>query len=379
MTTKTFLCSFAFAITLLISVQPCFAAKDFEQSKKQAPRAVPVSAITLETTKIQLTQHLPGRSVAYKVAEIRPQVTGIIKERLFTEGSMVEQGQQLYQINPAPYQAVYNKVKADLLRAEANLASISAKEARYRESLKVSVVSEQDYDDAKAALLDAKASVAIAQAAIESAEIDLNYTKVYSPISGQIGKSNFTEGALVTANQSNYLAKVTQLDPIYVDMQEARKKVIRLRDKSKNTDKVMVSLNLGDGFIYEHQGQFQFSDVTVSPTTSSIELRAIFPNPDQLLFPGLFVRATLLLDTVDALLIPQKAGILGAGGNMSAWIIDAKNTAQMVPIVAKETHENNWIVTDGLKVGDTVITEGFQKLRPNAPVAVAPDADNKPR
>lgn len=378
MTSKTFLCSFAVAITLLMSVQPCFAAKDGEQKQQQpAPRAVPVSAITLETTKIQLTQHLPGRSVAYKVAEIRPQVTGIITKRLFTEGSMVEQGQQLYQINPAPYQAVYNKVKADLLRAEANLASISAKEARYRESLKVSVVSEQDYDDAKAALLDAKASVAIAQAAIESAEIDLNYTKVYSPISGQIGKSNFTEGALVTANQSSLLAKVTQLDPIYVDMQEARKKVIRLRDKSKNTDKVMVSLNLGDGFTYEHQGQFQFSDVSVSPTTSSVELRAIFPNPDQLLFPGLFVRATLLLDTVDALLLPQKAGILGSGGNMSAWIVDDKNNAQMIPIVAKETYGNNWIVTKGLKIGDTVVTEGFQKLRPNTPVTVVPAAGNQ--
>lgn len=290
---------------------------------------------------------------------------------------MVERGQQLYQINPAPYQAVYNKVKADLLRAEANLASVAAKEARYRESLKVSVVSEQDYDDAKAALLDAKASVAIAQAAIESAEIDLNYTKVYSPISGQIGKSNFTEGALVTANQSNFLAKVTQLDPIYVDMQEARKKVLSLREKSKHTDKVMVTLDLGDGFIYEHQGQFQFSEVTVNPTTSSVELRAIFPNPDQLLFPGLFVRATLFLDTVEAILIPQKAGIRGAGGQMNAWIVDDKNTAQMVSIVAKETYGNNWIVTEGLKVGDTVITEGFQKLRPNTLVAVTPVADNK--
>ena len=377
MTTKTFLCSFAFAITLLVSVQPCFAAKDSEQNQHQAPRAVSVSAITLETTKVQLTQHLPGRSVAYKVSEIRPQVTGIITKRLFTEGGMVERGQQLYQINPAPYQAVYNKVKADLLRAEANLASVAAKESRYRESLKVSVVSEQDYDDAKAALLDAKASVAIAEAAIESAEIDLNYTKVYSPISGQIGKSSFTEGALVTANQSTQLAKVTQLDPIYVDMQEARKKVLSLREKSKNTDKVMVTLNLGDGFIYERQGQFQFSEVTVSPTTSSVELRAIFPNPDKLLFPGLFVRATLLLDTVDAILIPQKAGILGSGGHMSAWIVDDKNTAQLVPIVAKESHGNNWIVSDGLKVGDIVITEGFQKLRPNAPVVVTPAADNK--
>ena len=377
MKTKTIVHISALAISFFAFLQPSFAAKDGEPTQQQATRAVPVSAITLEATTIQLTQQLPGRSVAYKVAEIRPQVTGIITERLFTEGSMVEQGQQLYQINPAPYQAVYNKVKADLLRAEANLASAAAKEARYRESLKVSVVSEQDYDDAKAALLDAKASVAIAQAAIESAEIDLNYTKVYSPISGQIGKSSFTEGALVTANQSTLLAKVTQLDPIYVDMQEARKKVFRLREKSKNTDQVMVTLDLGDGFTYEHQGQFQFSEVTVNPTTSTVELRAIFPNPDQILFPGLFVHATLLLDTVDALLIPQKAGILGLGGKMNAWIIDDKDTAQLVPIVAKETHENNWIVSKGLKEGDIVITEGFQKLRSGASVVVSPAKEEK--
>jgi membrane fusion protein, multidrug efflux system len=377
MTTKTFLCSLAFAITLLLCTQSCFAEKDSGQNQGHTPRAVPVSAITLETTKIQMTQHLPGRSVAYKVAEIRPQVTGIITKRLFTEGSMVEQGQQLYQIDPAPYLAVYNKVEADLLRAEANLASAAAKETRYRESLKESVVSEQDYDDAKAALLDAKASVAIAKAAIDAAEIDLNYTKVYSPISGQIGKSNFTEGALVTANQSTFLAMVTQLDPIYVDMQEARKKVLSLREKSKNTDKVMVTLNLGDDFIYEHQGQFQFSEVTVSPTTSSISLRAIFPNPDQILFPGLFVRATLFLDTIDAILIPQKAGILGPGGQMSAWVKDDKDMAQLVPIVAKERYENSWIVNEGLKAGDTVIVEGFQKLRPNTQVAVTPAADKQ--
>ena len=160
-------------------------------------------------------------------------------------------------------------------------------------------------------------------------------------------------------------------------MQEARKKVLKLREKTINTDKVMVTLDLGDGFIYDQQGQFQFSEVTVSPTTSSVELRALFPNPDQLLFPGLFVRATLLLDTVDAILIPQKAGILGSGGQMSAWVIDDKKTAQLVAIVAKETHENNWIVSAGLKAGDTVITEGFQKLRPNTPVVVTPAVENK--
>lgn len=363
--------SIVVALTLLTSVQFGLAAKE-EATKQQGPPAMPVSAITLKATQIQLTQQLPGRSVAYKVSEIRPQVTGIITERLFTEGSMVKQGQQLYQIDPAPYQALYDSAEADLLRAQANLASISAKESRFRELVKVNAVSKQDYDDTKAALLDAKASIAVAKASVSSARINLNYTKVYAPISGQIGKSSYTEGALVTANQSNVLAIVTQLDPIYVDMQEARKKVISLRQKSKNTDKVMVTLDLGDDLKYGQKGELQFSEVTVDPTTSSVELRAIFPNPEHLLFPGLFVRATLLLDKVDAILIPQKAGILGQGGRMSAWVIDDKGNAQVVPIVAKKTNGNNWIVDEGLKAGDTVITEGFQKIRPNSPVVVTP-------
>lgn len=368
--------SFILAFTLLTTSHMAFAAPK-DAGKQQAPPAMPVSAITLETTKIQLTQQLPGRSVAYKVSEIRPQVTGIITKRLFTEGGMVEQGQQLYQIDPAPYQALYDSAEADLLRAQANLASISAKESRFRELVKVNAVSKQDYDDTKAALLDAKASIAVAKAAVSSAKINLNYTNVYAPISGQIGKSSYTEGALVTANQSNVLAIVTQLDPIYVDMQEARKKVIALRQKTKTIDNIEVSLDLGDDLTYQQKGQLQFSEVTVDPTTSSVELRAIFPNPDQLLFPGLFVRATLFLDTVDALLIPQKAGILGQGGRMSAWIVDSNNSAQLVPIVAKDVYMEQWVVTDGLKVGDTVITEGFQKIRPGSPVQVTPDTPEK--
>lgn len=363
--------SFVLALTLLTGAHTGFAAKE-DGKQQQGHPAMPVSAIKLETTKIQLTQQLPGRSVAYKVSEIRPQVTGIITKRLFTEGGMVEQGQQLYQIDPAPYQALYDSAEADLLRAQANLASISAKESRFRELVKVNAVSKQDYDDTKAALLDAKASIAVAKAAVSSAKINLNYTNVYAPISGQIGKSSYTEGALVTANQSNVLAIVTQLDPIYVDMQEARKKVIELRQKSKTTDKIMVTLDLGDDFTYQQKGELQFSEVTVDPTTSSVELRAIFPNPEKLLFPGLFVRATLLLDKVEALLIPQQAGILGQGGRMSAWVVDSNNTAQVVPIVAKDVHEGQWIVVDGLKAGDTVITEGFQKIRPGAPVQVTP-------
>lgn len=364
--------SFTIALILFTSIQTGFAATDVTAAQKQAPPAMPVSAIKLQTTQIQLTQQLPGRSVAYKVSDIRPQVTGIITKRLFTEGSMVEQGQQLYQIDPAPYKALYDSAEADLLRAQSNIASIAAKESRFRQLVKVNAVSKQDYDDIKASLLDAKASVAVAKAAVSSAKINLNYTKVYAPINGQIGKSSYTEGALVTANQSNVLARVTQLDPIYVDMQAARKKVFSFRQTAKNTSKVMVDLDLGDNLQYGQQGVLQFSEVTVDPTTSSVDLRAIFPNPDHLLFPGLFVRGTLLLDKIDAILIPQKAGILGQGGRMSAWIIDDENKAQIVPIVAKEGHGNNWIVSEGLKVGDTVITEGFQKLRPNTPVIVTP-------
>lgn len=333
-----------------------------------------VSAITIEPKMIQHTQEIPGRTTAFKEAEIRPQVTGIITKRLFTEGSFVEKGQQLYQIDQAVYKAVYNSAIADLKKVQANLQSVQAKEKRYKELVKVNAVSKQDYDDAKAALFQAKADIAVAEASVAQAEIDLNYTKVYAPISGHIGSSSVTEGALVTANQSTMLAQITQLDPIYVDMQEARKKMLQLRRNMANLNQVNVELSFDRSMPpYEHKGTVQFSEVTVSPTTSSIQMRALFPNPDNLLFPGLFVRAKLQLNKEEAILVPQKAVLRGPGGSVSVWTLNEKNIVTPVPVKLGESFGNEWIVTEGLKAGDRVITAGFQKTGPGAQAQVTPD------
>ncbi|CAG36427.1 related to acriflavine resistance protein E [Precursor] septum formation and cell membrane permeability [Desulfotalea psychrophila LSv54] len=365
-----------FALALVFcSPLSSFASEEPTKDGQKAP-ATAVSAITLKPTAIQYTQQIPARATAYKVAEIRPQVTGIIKKRLFTEGGAVKKGSQLYQIDPAPYQAVYNSAKADLLKAHANLESTNVKEKRYAQLVLINAVSKQAYDDTWAALLQAKADVAIAEASVASAKINLKYTKVYAPISGLIGKSNVTEGALVTANQAPLMAQITQLDPIYIDMQEVRNKVLVMKQKAKNTEEILVNLDFGGNLgIYQHQGKLQFSDVIVNPTTASVELRAIFPNPEQILFPGLFAYATLLLDEVDVLLIPQQAAIRGLKGKVSAWTINDKSQAVSVSIKVGESYGNNWIVTEGLKAGDKVITEGFQRLRTEATVKITAPQD----
>ncbi len=344
--------------------------------KKQAPAKPPglVSVITIEPTLIQYTQEVPGRTTAFKVAEIRPQVTGIITKRLFTEGSFVKKGQQLYQIDSSVYSAVYNSAMADLKKVQANLQSIQAKEQRYKELVKVNAVSRQDYDDARAALFQAKADIAVAKASVAQAEIDLNYTKVYAPISGHIGRSSVTEGALVTANQSTMLAQITQLDPIYVDMQESRKKLVKLNGNGKPLDQVKAEFIFDKGVKpYEHTGMVQFSEVIINPTTSTVQLRALFPNPDNVLYPGLFVRTRLYLGEEEAILVPQKAILRGPGGAVSVWTLNKDNIVTPVPVKLGETHDNNWIVTEGLKTGDRVITAGFQKAKPGSPAQVTPE------
>ncbi|MGL1931890.1 MAG: efflux RND transporter periplasmic adaptor subunit [Desulfotalea sp.] len=361
------------AVTLSLSL-PLTNLASAEGPPPGPPQAFPVSAIDMKKTKIQYTKSLPARTVAYKVAEIRPQVTGIVKERLFIEGKKVNKGDKLYLIDPAPYQAIYDSAKADLMKTQANLRSITAKNKRYSELVKINAVSRQEYDDVHAQYLQARASIAVAQASLASAEINLNYTNVYAPISGIIGKSNVTEGALVTANQSNLLAQITQLDPIYVDIQGSSVDALTIKKRSKNTDEIKVDLNLGDAYgKYEHQGILQFSEVTVDPTTSSVQLRALFSNPEQLLFPGLFTKATLLLDFTEVFLVPQKAIIRGFGNSVSAWIIDDKGLAQPATVTLEGTYGNNYIVSTGIKEGDNVITAGFQKIRQGSPVVV----DNK--
>lgn len=335
----------------------------------------PVAVMTMAKQPLQYTQTAPGRVKAHKIAEVRPQVTGIVLKRFFEEGSMVKKGQPLYQIDPATYQAVYDSAMADLLKAKAQYESTQAKDKRYSRLVKDRAVSRQDYDDAHAAFLQANASVAVAEAAVARAKINLDYTRVYAPITGRIGKSSVTEGALVTANQATMMAEITQLNPIYVDMQQARRKLFELKALSKNTDKIMVKLDYGENEgQYAHMGELQFSEVTVDPSTSSVVLRALFPNPEEELYPGYFVRATLFLDKTNVLLVPQKAAIMQPGGKMMVWVMDKNSTVRPQPIEVDGTYKNQWIVTSGLKEGETIITEGYQRLRPGAEVDASPKA-----
>jgi membrane fusion protein (multidrug efflux system) len=360
-------------ITLGLVVIPAFA---LAQEPGKGPAAVykaPVSAVTLKKTTIQYTQTVPGRVNAYKVAEIRPQVTGIVVKRFFVEGGLVKKGQPLYQIDPSSYQAVYDSALANLLKAKAQLETTQAREERYGRLVKDKAVSRQDYDDAYAALLQARASIAVAQASVAQAKINVDYTRVYAPITGRIGKSTVTEGALVTANQPQVMAQITQLDPIYVDMQQAREKLSELKQKSIHTDKITVTLDYGDNKgVYGHTGELQFSEVTVDPTTSSVVLRALFPNPDEELYPGFFASATLLLDNVQVVLIPQRAAILQSNGKMVAWVVDKDSRVHPQPIEVDGAHGNSWIVTSGVEAGDSIVTEGFQRLRPGSAVDVSP-------
>lgn len=341
---------------------------------------VPVATVKLETTKIERTEKLPGRTNAYRQAEIRPQINGIIIKRNFTEGAMVKEGDQLYQIDPSLYNAAYVSAKADLQRADANEKSVAAKASRYEKLVRINAVSKQEYDDVKAALAQAEADVAVADAKVATAKINLDYTKVYSPIAGRIGKSSVTEGALVTANQAQALTQVTQLDPIYVDMTQSSSDMMRINSQfGGQMDGRKVNITLENGDTYDHDGTLQFSDVTVDETTGSVQLRALFPNPDGKLLPGLFVQAEVMLGEEEALLIPQKAAIRDKSGQLTAWVVNEKNVVNPVPIVAAREYKDQWVVTQGVSAGDVVVTEGFQKIKPGDTVAPAKEStDTKP-
>jgi membrane fusion protein, multidrug efflux system len=354
-------------------------------TQKPAANTPPMelSVITLKKQNAVIYEELPGRTVAYKVAEIRPQVSGIITERLFSEGSSVTEGEQLYQIDPSLYQAELNSKKADLKKALANVKSITLKSNRFEELVKIDAISKQEYDDIQANLAQAEADVAIAEAAVATAEINVNYTKVYAPISGRIGRSSVTKGALVTASQQQPLATITLLDPMYVDMAQSSADLMQLRSKIKNTDAISVTLFLGDAehSAYTHKGKLQFHEVNVNQTTGSVQLRALFPNPDNILMSGLFVKARLQLEYPDSILIPQRVTQRSPDGNMTVWVVNADMTINQVIITAKKSIDGNWVVTSGLNEGDIVVTEGFIKLQPGMKIipAFKDDEDKSPQ
>ncbi|MCE7886631.1 MAG: efflux RND transporter periplasmic adaptor subunit [Alphaproteobacteria bacterium PRO2] len=354
--------------------------KDAVSATARPPQAVAV--LELKPQTISFTHQLPGRVSPYRQSQVRPQVDGVITGRLFEEGTDVKSGQQLYQIDDARYKAALNSAIADLKSAEANVKAVKARTKRYEELVKIKAVSQQEYDDVKAELDKAVAAIAVAQAAVDVAQVNLDYTKVYAPISGSVGRSFVTEGALVTANQQQSLATITQLDPIYVDMQQSGSEAIHLRSRIAGKESIAVHLILDDktGKDYPRDGTLKFSEVTVDETTGSIALRALMPNSDGLLLPGMFVRAILDLGQSDVLLVPQRASIRTPEGGLTVWVVDEAGKAQPRPIQVEQAYKDDWIVTGGLKAGDIVIVEGYQKIGPGAPVSPTPwKQDGQPR
>jgi membrane fusion protein (multidrug efflux system) len=348
--------------------------------------AVEVATVTVTPQKVELTTELPGRTHPYLVAEIRPQVNGLIQKRLFTEGADVKAGDVLYQIDPAPFQAALNTAEAALNRSEASLPSIRARVERYKGLLDDRAVSRQDYDDAVGALNQAEADIQYWKAAAETARINLGYTQVKAPISGRIGRSSVTDGALVTAYQPVALATIQQLDPIYVDVAQSTAELLRLnrrlqdgRLNREGTNQNKVKLILEDGTTYPQEGTLQFRDVTVDPTTGSSILRIIFPNPDRVLLPGMFVRAVVKEGIHDqAILVPQQAVSRDVKGNPITLLVGSENKVQLQALTLDRTIGDQWLVSAGLKSGDRVIVEGIQKVRPGAPVKVSTPATARP-
>ncbi|EDC2207818.1 multidrug efflux RND transporter periplasmic adaptor subunit AcrA [Salmonella enterica] len=373
------------AVVLMLSGSLALTGCDDKQDQQGGQQMPEVGVVTLKTEPLQITTELPGRTVAYRIAEVRPQVSGIILKRNFVEGSDIEAGVSLYQIDPATYQATYDSAKGDLAKAQAaaNIAELTVK--RYQKLLGTQYISKQEYDQALADAQQATAAVVAAKAAVETARINLAYTKVTSPISGRIGKSSVTEGALVQNGQASALATVQQLDPIYVDVTQSSNDFLRLKQELANgslkqeNGKAKVDLVTSDGIKFPQSGTLEFSDVTVDQTTGSITLRAIFPNPDHTLLPGMFVRARLQEGTKPtALLVPQQGVTRTPRGDATVLVVGADNKVETRQIVANQAIGDKWLVTDGLKAGDRVIVSGLQKVRPGAQVKVQEiTADNK--
>jgi membrane fusion protein (multidrug efflux system) len=341
-----------------------------------------VGVITLAPRAVQVSTELPGRTAAYRIAEVRPQVEGIIKRRLFKEGSEVAAGQPLYEIDAAPLQATLLRAQADLASSEAQLNAAKLLTQRYEPLLSKGVVSKQDYDNALAASRSAEAAVAAAKAAVESVRISLGYTQVRAPIAGRIGRSLVTEGALVKAAQDEAIATIAQLDPIYVDVTESSSELLRQRRdfdagrlQQDASHQAQVTLTLEDGSSYPDTGSLQFSEVTVDESTGSVLLRAVFPNRQRTLLPGMFVRAKLAVgSSAKALLVPQAAVTRNARGDATVLVVSADSKVSERVIQVDRAVGSDWLVAAGLAAGDRVVVEGLQKVRPGAMVKAIPVA-----
>lgn len=358
-------------IAVVLAVSACGGSTPPAAAQLPPPE---VTVVTLKSSDVTLSRELTGRVTPSLIAEVRPQVTGIVRQRLFTEGGSVRAGQALYQIDDTAFLADRNAAAAQVVRAQAALDTASLKAARSAELAKTQVISRQDNDNAQAALRQAQAELRAARAGVQGADVPLGFTRVSAPIGGKIGRSAVTAGALVNAGQPAALATIQQLDPMYVDLTQSSAELLLLRREVAagnlaSTDEVPVDIALEDGSRYPHAGRMSFAETTVDPTTGSFVVRVVVPNPDQLLLPGMYVRAVLANGVRrNALLVPQQGVSRDPKGQASAMVVDAEGKAALRPVKVSRTVGASWLVEDGLKPGDRVIVEGLQKIRPGAPV-----------
>ncbi|KAA1172780.1 efflux RND transporter periplasmic adaptor subunit [Marinobacter salinexigens] len=378
------------SVLLLLITSFLLSACGEQQASAQAAATPPpthVGYVVVEEKPFTLVNELPGRTTPYQIAEVRPQITGLIKERLFDEGETVEAGQALYQIDDKLYRAALASARADLANAKANRESAELTANRYEKLIKTGAVSQQELDQARATFNASSAQVAAAEAALDTARINLDYTRIEAPISGRISRSSVTAGALVTANQSSALVTIRQLDPIYVDLTQSYGELQQLRDalasgqlETLGDDKAPVRLVRENNSDYPHEGTLQFSEYAVDETTGSVTLRALFPNPEQALLPGMFVRAQLpQAERSNAVLVPQKAVSREPNGQAVAMVIGEGNTVEKRQVETEKAIGNQWLIRSGLDAGDRLIVDGLQKIRPGAlvtPVDIASETAN---
>ncbi|MFW6743049.1 multidrug efflux RND transporter periplasmic adaptor subunit AdeD [Acinetobacter pittii] len=351
-----------------IYLLPLFVFLNGCDSDQPAPKNIQqVGTITIKPETIESTYQLAGRTVASEISQVRPQVNGVVIEQLFKEGTQVSKGQPLYKIDSSLYRDSVDEAAGNLALAKATVNSTRLQAERYKELIKVNGVSQQELDNAQSAYEQAKATVAVNEAVLKTARTNLRYTQVSAPISGRIGRSSITRGALVTSAQTDPLATIQKLDPMYVDLTQSSDEYMALRkqltENGIKPTELSVRLKLENGTAYAEQGTFKFSDVAVDEATGSVTLRAAFPNPNNALLPGLYVRAELGTGTrLNSVLIPQGALFRDAEGNPLVWIVGKDNKAEQRKITLGDAIDNRWLVTSGLKAGDQVIVEGLQGL-----------------
>ncbi len=366
------------SVVLLLALSAC--------AKEEAPppQKVAVTVVTLQPESVTLTRELPGRTSPYLVAEVRPQVSGIVKERLFKEGTVVQAGQALYQLDDASYRADNASAKAALARTQAALKSAQLTAARIGELAKIDAVSAQDHENAIASLRQAEADVGVSRAALDRTQVILGYAHIVSPITGRIGKSDVTPGALVTANQAAPLATVQQLDPLFVDLTQASTELLQLRKELaagtlSSTRDFPVTILLEDGTKHAHDGKFAFADLSVDPATGSFSLRVEVPNPNSFLLPGMYVRAVISIgQRANALLVPQPGITRTAKGGATAMVVGADGKIEARDVVVNRTIGDRWLIESGLNPGDRVVVEGLQRIRPGAEVVASERSADAP-